>query len=94
MVSPKVIFRVDGGKGIGYGHLNRCLALAQAFKSKGFSLMLITSKICLALDSWSDQGIEIINISCESGKEQDTFMTKEIVQQKTEKGYRALKSDW
>ena len=32
MKTKKIIFRCDGGKDVGFGHLKRCLSLAHEFK--------------------------------------------------------------
>lgn len=38
----RVLIRVDAGMGIGYGHLNRCLALARCLTTRGVSVTFAT----------------------------------------------------
>jgi UDP-2,4-diacetamido-2,4,6-trideoxy-beta-L-altropyranose hydrolase len=37
----RVVFLTEGGEGIGWGHVSRCSAIAQAFEEKGHSTQLI-----------------------------------------------------
>ncbi len=39
-----ILFRCDGGKGIGIGHIMRCLALAQAWRQAGARVFFVSSQ--------------------------------------------------
>jgi spore coat polysaccharide biosynthesis predicted glycosyltransferase SpsG/RimJ/RimL family protein N-acetyltransferase len=47
-----LVLRADGGPGIGWGHLGRCLALAQAWRDGGGEVALVAEQIP---DSWRDR---------------------------------------
>ena len=40
----KIIFRVDAGSKVGFGHLNRCLILAEEFNKKKYKIIFLLSK--------------------------------------------------
>jgi len=41
MKIKNIVFRVDSGKGVGWGHIIRCSALAQRFKEKKYNISFI-----------------------------------------------------
>ena len=40
-----IFFRVDSGNVLGFGHLNRCLILADEFRRKGFEIHFICKNL-------------------------------------------------
>lgn len=40
----KIVFRTDGGKKIGLGHIMRCIALAKEFRSREYEILFIVNK--------------------------------------------------
>mgnify|MGYP006085944141 CR=1 FL=1 len=45
MKCKNIVFRVDSGNGIGWGHMMRCFSLAEAFSSKNAKISFISRKL-------------------------------------------------
>jgi UDP-2,4-diacetamido-2,4,6-trideoxy-beta-L-altropyranose hydrolase len=45
MKFKNIVFRVDSGNGIGWGHMMRCFSLAEAFSSKNVKISFISRKL-------------------------------------------------
>lgn len=55
-----VLFRADGGPGIGNGHLLRCLGLAQFLGDEGWEVALATAvPDAAAVDAWREEGTPV-----------------------------------
>ena len=57
--APVLLFRADGGPGIGAGHVMRCLALAQELRRQGASCHLATCRP-EAATAWTDDGFPVL----------------------------------
>ncbi|MEO5335320.1 MAG: UDP-2,4-diacetamido-2,4,6-trideoxy-beta-L-altropyranose hydrolase [Magnetospirillum sp. WYHS-4] len=67
-----ILFRADGGPGIGSGHLMRCLALAQALRDRGEAVGLATVSPDLpAVNEWRGEGAAIIPVGAPRGSRKD-----------------------
>lgn len=70
----EILFRADGGPGIGAGHLSRCLALAQACRQRGWRCTLLTLAGSTPLHGWRD--IEVRSLpELDPGSAQDLQAT-------------------
>ena len=49
MLYKNVVIRVDSGKEIGWGHMMRCVSLAEAFRSKNVKVSFISRKLSRSL---------------------------------------------
>lgn len=57
-----VAFRVDGGSGVGLGHIIRCLSLANEFRKKGHNVVFF-SKLELGINRIELEGFDVIRVS-------------------------------
>jgi len=78
-LEKKVLYRVDGGHGVGNGHLMRTLALAQCLKGRGWTQTLITSRETPVLASWKKEGVNIIYNDELPGSMQDVRYTNDVI---------------
>ncbi|MEX0955326.1 MAG: hypothetical protein WDZ83_08965 [Rhizobiaceae bacterium] len=71
-----MLFRCDGGAGIGEGHLLRTLPVAEALAARGHKCTLLTSTPdAPGLAAWRQAGIEIVRGTFLRGTEEDTNET-------------------
>ena len=76
MTSKTILFRVDADSEIGAGHLMRCLALAQAWKSRGASVVFAMARSApLLKNRLVENGIEVVPLSVEPGTTGDAEKT-------------------
>ncbi|OCL27611.1 UDP-2,4-diacetamido-2,4,6-trideoxy-beta-L-altropyranose hydrolase [Orenia metallireducens] len=74
----KIFFRVDGGDGIGMGHIMRSLALANAFP-KYREVIFITKEDRNVINLFKENGIQFITISPNLTYEEEIRTIKEIL---------------
>ncbi len=60
---PTITFLTETGRGIGSGHLTRCLALAAGFEQKGFFCRLLVNGPCKKLAEGIPRGISLVSSS-------------------------------
>lgn len=76
MGARPVLFRADGGPGIGSGHLMRCMALAQCLAERGTPVGLLTAAPDLAeCDRWRSDGATVLRLDAPVGEGEDGAAT-------------------
>lgn len=86
-VTSPVLFRADGGAGIGSGHLTRCLGLAQQLADGGWPCHLLTSRPDLpAVGRWRAEGVPVTPLRAVAGTVEDAMEAIELA--------RALDAAW
>jgi len=63
----RVLFHTKGGRTIGFGHLRRCLSLAQMLRHLGVTSLFMVGEERAALDAVAFAGFEAIPVPVESG---------------------------
>lgn len=74
-----ILFRADGGPGIGIGHVMRCIALAKALQEKGLSTVFVTAVADpLTLEKLRMRGNEVVCLSVSPGSKKDAIETHHL----------------
>lgn len=73
----EILFRADGGPGIGAGHLTRCLALAHACRENGWHCTLLTLPNSQPLGNWREMDVRQLP-DAEAGSAQDLEATRAL----------------
>lgn len=76
----KIVFRVDGGGGIGLGHLMRCVALADACRAQGHAPLFICKDNPSALQLFQERGYEVHKISSQITLQEELNQLPQIIQ--------------
>ena len=82
MKIKNLVFRVDSGEGIGWGHTMRCFSLAQIFKEKNMQISFITRKIPNNISYFlKENGINVYYLNGEKYSwKNDAIQTKKIIE--------------
>tara|TARA_B100000315_G_scaffold169925_1_gene158525 strand:+ start:11997 stop:13034 length:1038 start_codon:yes stop_codon:yes gene_type:complete len=70
---PGVLFRVDVGPTIGLGHINRCVALAEAIRLRGLQGVFLLAPSCGGANGVSQRGFPVETLNeCVTGTRKDS----------------------
>jgi UDP-2,4-diacetamido-2,4,6-trideoxy-beta-L-altropyranose hydrolase len=72
----RFVFRADAGASVGFGHLSRCLALAEAVRRAGGKSLVLVREPSAAVERLaSERGVALAPLAAEPGSREDAAKT-------------------
>jgi UDP-2,4-diacetamido-2,4,6-trideoxy-beta-L-altropyranose hydrolase len=88
---PRVLFRVEAGKGVGLGHLQRCLSLASALRNLGSESLFVATGGSEARERVEHSGFEVVMMNLIApGSDDDMSFVGRVA---TDRGCAAVVTD-
>ncbi len=82
-MSAELLFRADAGPRVGTGHVMRCLALAQAWRSAGGKSVFLTTGVGGLEERLANEDVSVIPLAAPVGREEDARRTAEVAKDRS-----------